>query len=122
MDREDHKTFIPGVGFLVTSWDGSESHIFPINEPEEVNVNIESLVTLDNAAKWDNADNQHQFLLGLLGANATIPEVLKLREALEQELMEASEAEHDGQPSHYEEMQDYMGGDDPFEYDDGGEW
>ena len=26
---EDHKTFIPGVGLLVTSWDGSESFIVP---------------------------------------------------------------------------------------------
>ena len=29
---EDHKTYIPGVGFLVTSFDGSESHIFPIED------------------------------------------------------------------------------------------
>lgn len=29
---EDHKTYIPGVGFLVTSWDGAESHIFPIED------------------------------------------------------------------------------------------
>lgn len=30
----------------------------------------------------------------------------------------------DGQPTHYEEMQDYMGGDDwdHGQYDDGGEW
>lgn len=29
---EDHKTFIPGVGLLITSWDGSESRIVPIEE------------------------------------------------------------------------------------------
>jgi hypothetical protein len=34
-DFEDHKTYIPGVGFLVTSWDGSESNLFPINEEVE---------------------------------------------------------------------------------------
>lgn len=32
MQFEDHKTYIPGVGFLVTSWDGSESAIFPIED------------------------------------------------------------------------------------------
>ncbi len=26
---EDLKTYIPGVGWLVTSWDGSESRIIP---------------------------------------------------------------------------------------------
>ncbi len=32
-EHEDLKTYIPGVGFLVTSWDGSESRIFKIEEP-----------------------------------------------------------------------------------------
>jgi hypothetical protein len=27
--NEDLKTYIPGVGFLVTSWDGSEGFIVP---------------------------------------------------------------------------------------------
>ena len=34
-EHEDLKTYIPGVGFLVTSWDGSESRIFPIDEAVE---------------------------------------------------------------------------------------
>jgi len=131
MDREDHKTFIPGVGFLVTSWDGSESHIFPIDDPAEGKMEIDSLVTLENAVAWDNADNQHQFLQGLLqndGAgrwgHPSLETILELRTALEQELLEASEAENDHQPSEYDEWQDYMGGDDwdHGQYDDGGEW
>jgi len=123
MDREDHKTYIPGVGFLVTSWDGSESHIFK-TPAEETAMDINELVTLDNAVGWDNADNPHQFLLELLGDQAPIETVLELRNALEQELMEADAAENDGQPTEYEEWQDYMGGDDwdHGQYDDGGEW
>ena len=35
-EGEDLKTFIPGVGLLVTSWDGSEGGIFPIEEMAEV--------------------------------------------------------------------------------------
>lgn len=30
--HEDHKSFIPGVGILVTSWDGSESNFVPFSE------------------------------------------------------------------------------------------
>lgn len=38
--------------------------------------------------------------------------------------MEMAEAENDHQPTHYEEMQDYMGGDDwdHGQYDTGDEW
>jgi hypothetical protein len=32
LDQEDQKTFIPGVGLLITSWDGSESRLIPIAE------------------------------------------------------------------------------------------
>lgn len=52
-DYDDHKTFIPGVGLLVTSWDGSESFIVPADRFEndervEYRVNdIDAVLTKD---------------------------------------------------------------------------
>ena len=88
---------------------------------------IDKLVTLDNAVDWANSEKPEELLLSLLGIPPWNPDadvlVTRLGDALELELEAASE-EHDGQPSHYEEMQDYMGGDDwdHGQYDDGGEW
>ena len=50
----DHKTYIPGVGFLLTSWDGSECGIFPtsaetgISEGEKEWENFLRKVETDN--------------------------------------------------------------------------
>ncbi len=135
MDREDHKTFIPGVGFLVTSWDGSESHIFPIDErTEEHGMNIERLLTLENAVAWESTKDSgdvESFFEKLLGINPTNMDwdatTNRAAMAFEELLNEADANENDGQPSHYEEMQDYFGGDDFPEqwdegYDAGGDW
>jgi hypothetical protein len=127
MDREDHKTYIPGVGFLVTSWDGSESHIFK-TPAEETAMDIEQHLTLDNAVAWDAAENSEMFISELLGTPPWNPDFdvtyNRMVEGFENLLEEADAYENDGQPSEYEEWQDYMGGDDwdHGQYDDGGEW
>ena len=119
----------------MTSWDGSESHIFPINErTEEPNMNIKHLLTLENAVAWESTKDSgepERFFEDLLGMSPMNPDFDATRNrmaiAFDELLAEADANENDGQPSHYEEMQDYYGGDDFPEqwdegYDAGGDW
>lgn len=118
----------------MTSWDGAESHIFPINEQEEHGMNIERLLTLENAVAWESTKDSgdvDSFFEKLLGINPTNMDwdatTTRAAIAFEELLNEADANENDGQPSHYEEMQDYFGGDDFPEqwdegYDAGGDW
>ena len=58
---EDHKTYIPGIGFLVTSYDGSECRIIPedrfaLSDDEIANVVAHFAKPTEDEIAYDEAE------------------------------------------------------------------
>lgn len=114
--HEDHKTYIPGVGFLVTAWDGSESRIFPtpadtgISEGEKKWENfLRKVETGNEGVDGELSDDEMDVAYDVFADGGTIVQAIaKIIDHAAQRVVDY----FDGQPTMYEEYQDLHGGDD----------
>lgn len=119
MDQfEDHKTYIPGVGFLVTSWDGSESGIFPTPAEEGISegekkweIFMSKVESGNEGVDQELSDDEMDVAYDVFAAGGSVEAAIaKVVDHAAQRVVEYFE--NDGQPTMYEEYQDLDGGDD----------
>lgn len=77
-EHEDHKSFIPGVGILVTSWDGAESNFVSFDDMNWHNEEQHMVITVYNedgetVNHWQRLRHETEEEANVIAAGISLP-------------------------------------------------